>query len=440
MPFSPLRSPKLLVLACREPRLQRVKDELLLRALLTIPGFQRYGERLQSIWYEQRIAQYFQVVRVKKHKAVFNYGEVGNSFFVLLIGQCFLVKPRLVSNWKEEEVARVHAVLPGIRSIRQQIEEQQSAQEQSAMSALTKEEFAFLNNNFRTYQFTSVLREGAQFGEISLICNSRRAATVISREQSYLLSLAKEGYYRIFGHEHVEATQAQLREFRKFQFFAGYQLETLFPLQYDMTRRSYRLGATIYREHDPVSQIYFVFRGQVQILKPRADPPAHQKQARAASDRQRSQDKRKTFAPFVLKQEGGYFGDEEVFANLPQRTSQAVAFSNDVEIFSLEKNKFIFYLERYNDAYQFLQDYLNVHSWHQSRSVQRPEELRTPAESAELEQARLKRKVIRLSAHNKLDAISGWSNHCKLLRDTPSAEFDDDSLSVLRPQYEPSRS
>ena len=68
-----------------------------------------------------------------------------------------------------------------------------------------------LNNKFPSMDIANVLKSGDGFGEIALISNSKRTATIVCREDCHLLVLSKQIYERLIGDNYTKIHNDKIR-------------------------------------------------------------------------------------------------------------------------------------------------------------------------------------------------------------------------------------
>lgn len=153
-------------------------------------------------------------------EVVFRFGDTGTSFCVVLKGTAEVLVPSV----KEKEGAASHMV-------------------QAAM-----------------------LGPGAAFGELALINNQPRAATIRANTALTLAVLQKDDYDRI-----LKTTQdGQLREkvkfLRTFPLFCDWTQIALSKLTYFFLEITYKKGDIVYAEGSPVNDVFFLKSGEFQVI------------------------------------------------------------------------------------------------------------------------------------------------------------------------------
>ena len=115
-----------------------------------------------------------------------------------------------------------------------------------------------------TYRKVSILRAGDSFGELALLFNQPRTASVIASEDLHVLTLASSNYKGIF-----ESEISNL--YKKIDFFRTTfdDLSSLMIAKFCYLLKEKKLthNEVIYKEHDDADGIYIVKEGEVQLAK-----------------------------------------------------------------------------------------------------------------------------------------------------------------------------
>jgi len=215
-----------------------------------------------------QVAQRLQPVRVRAGEAVFRQGQSGDAFYVIRRGQA--------------EVAHAR---------------------EGAETRLAQ------------------LGPGEHFGEIALLGQSSRTATVRGLTDLDLLALRKGDFERLFaGHlsvsETVERAIAESEDLRHLPLFSGLSPDEVAALSASLRRERHPTGAEIVRQGDAGDRFYVVHEGQAEVI------------ATTEGKRQRLR----------LLGPGDYFGEIALLLDVP-RTATVRALT-PLEVFSLGRADF----------------------------------------------------------------------------------------------------
>lgn len=121
----------------------------------------------------------------------------------------------------------------------------------------------FAQNFFEAVQ----LQTGASFGELALISNKTRAATIRCLENTHFAVLSKEGYEKVLGKiEHAKLNK--LVDFLKsVPTFKHWSKSALLKLTYFFKKKSFIRNQVVYKEGDNSKFLYVIKEGEFEISK-----------------------------------------------------------------------------------------------------------------------------------------------------------------------------
>jgi len=157
---------------------------------------------------------------------------------------------------------------------------------------------------------------GASFGELALLYNSPRAATVIAREESKLWTLPRDNFRKIIAanaNKSLHQIQNALKSVPLLQGLSDEQINQLCDITALVT---FKQGDVILRKGDEGSVFYFIKKGAVECTKIGNDDGNLDIQLEA----------------------GDYFGERALLKSEP-RAANVIAL-NDVECIALDKDDF----------------------------------------------------------------------------------------------------
>ena len=113
---------------------------------------------------------------------------------------------------------------------------------------------------------------GYSFGELSLVNNKPRAATVYVRSNKCIMAvLNKRDYLRVLGDNFKQMVDEKIARIQQFEFFKPFTKFKLRALVYYFQERTgdsaYKRNQYIYRQGDPVDGVYCILQGEVKRLK-----------------------------------------------------------------------------------------------------------------------------------------------------------------------------
>ncbi len=145
----------------------------------------------------------------------------------------------------------------------------------SLKSDLSNEEkLLLLNDNQRektpyfikgtaTYKKVAGLRDGDHFGELALIFNQPRFASVIANQDLHLLCVKGQEYIKVF-HGEVQSILEKINFFEKsFSTVSKNEIKRFCLL---IREKSYKFKDIIHKEGEACEGVYFIRQGEVQVI------------------------------------------------------------------------------------------------------------------------------------------------------------------------------
>jgi CRP-like cAMP-binding protein len=225
-----------------------LKEQLLLRSLLRRPD-QRSEDDVQLLVRATAEVKFFQTLTptqhaelcrdmshevVPAHTTIYTQDEDGSSFYILYLGCCKMFATDAKQGWDNKCIA--------------------------------------------------VLEDGASFGDLALLGNGKRAATVKTSTQTILFKIEKRSYERTLQQEQSKDLSLIIKFLRSVFIFSDFTEDELRRVAASMVRRKYRLGTTIIAQGDHADTFYFLLSGRVRVLK-RTRMPAEQVQLLEGKER-----------------------------------------------------------------------------------------------------------------------------------------------------------
>ena len=112
-----------------------------------------------------------------------------------------------------------------------------------------------------------ILYAGSAFGELALISDKPRSASIQARERSSFLVLTKNDFKKILGVISENKLSLIVKFLQKIQYFQGWSKSSLTKIAYYLESLKFKKNQSIYRENEPVEGIYFIKDGEVIIEK-----------------------------------------------------------------------------------------------------------------------------------------------------------------------------
>ena len=113
----------------------------------------------------------------------------------------------------------------------------------------------------------TVLRQGDCLGELALISNRPRAATVICREDTHFAVLTREHYQHILGSLQQDLISTKVSLIRKHPLFKTWNKDAVFQLSYYFKQRSMKGNQTLFTQGQQANEAFLVVNGEFKITK-----------------------------------------------------------------------------------------------------------------------------------------------------------------------------
>jgi len=136
-----------------------------------------------------------------------------------------------------------------------------------------EEKLLFLNNTKQEtdpyfirgtaiYKKVNSLKQGDYFGELALIFNQPRLASIIAGDDLHLLSLKSSSYKAVFESE-IQNVLEKTKLFRG--FFPIISQDDIGKFCYLLEEKSFKFNDVIYKEGDEAEALYIIQQGEVQV-------------------------------------------------------------------------------------------------------------------------------------------------------------------------------
>ncbi|CAG9311607.1 unnamed protein product [Blepharisma stoltei] len=113
----------------------------------------------------------------------------------------------------------------------------------------------------------AIINEGESFGELSLISNKPRAATLIAEEKIILGVISKPNFKKILGKYEIKRLNEKIDFLQALPMFSNWSKTALYKLGLYFSRVLYKKHQFVYKEGDLANTVYFVKSGEFKITK-----------------------------------------------------------------------------------------------------------------------------------------------------------------------------
>lgn len=215
---------------------------------------------------------------------VVNYGEFGDKFYVVLYGKLSVYVPTISSRPGSRSSSRAEIRASILKRNEKQetqvkVQAKQDRQEIEYLKGLVapgitvnRKDSMKLDINFLTrvglvdqMNEVSELKVGDSFGELALISDKPRAASIEAKELSIVAVLSKAEFKKVLIQEAEKALKEKINFLENLPVFKGYSRGLVSRLSYYFQEIKYKKGEIVYKARSEANKIYFVNNGEFKL-------------------------------------------------------------------------------------------------------------------------------------------------------------------------------
>jgi len=189
--------------------------------------------------------------QVQASEKIITYGEPGSDFYILLEGQVAIQVPR----GRGKEVVASKAGLG------------ESGRRTEAIIVLPSLEAVENEEGRSEMEFVEISRlgAGASFGELSLLYDQPRAATIVALTSSILAILSQQDFNRVLKVSLSGALNAKVDFLHSLDAFTRWRRPQIIRLSYYCQLVNICRNHVLYREGDPPESVFMVVEGEITV-------------------------------------------------------------------------------------------------------------------------------------------------------------------------------
>lgn len=291
----------------------------------------------------------------RRGECLFSFGDPGDSFYVLLKGQVSIQIPNFIVATEtletaESEIQTDLSTLPQVQlnidGLGKNPSDQTSAKPQD-----------YDDNTEMSIKYRE---EGSSFGELSLLTNQPRAATIMCTKECWLAKLSRADYTRILKDYEEKKLSEMVRFLKSLPFFENWTKHSIVKMTYLFETRHYLRNQVVYRFKDPADHVFIVRSGEFSFtyVINEASP--------RFSLNQRILVKQKGLK-ICLKGSKELFGEDDVIEG-KLRSLTCTCESLTGEVIAIEKNDFLRRLQVVPSTWEYLLGrYYSEKTWRTNR-------------------------------------------------------------------------
>src|SRR3990167_2618173 len=248
----------------------------------------------------RRACKVLKYIEFKKGQAVFRFNDEPKDFFIVLKGEVGVFMPRNYTDQKregvfldklitavgskdvpEEEIAKYVKLKPLEKKEKEFFANIKFLQNGKAvfhpeylnkkLGGMNKKEvdpsLIFNENGTFSFDLVCALKEGSMFGELALIYNQPRLATIISLTESEMCTMDKKNFQKILGVLQRQENQKKI-EFIQNEILRDSELASLaHVIGVNFVKRHVNRHKLLFQQGDVPEKVFLIYSGQVKLWK-----------------------------------------------------------------------------------------------------------------------------------------------------------------------------
>lgn len=231
------------------PHKRQVKEvQHLAKLLQWVRLFEDYDETVK-----EQCCRYMRYAEYGKDDYVFRYGQPGETFYIILQGKVGVLLPTSmvsVSNPQPQNTTRGQLTYTKRRLV---------------LSLLRRASVSLSPGSDELE--VAELTPGHSFGELALLQDTPRAASILCKEKTVLAVLRKEHFDSVLKEAETRKLNEKLAVLRSVPALQGWSRLSLSKLTYYLKERYYKRGHVVYSEGDSATEAYIIIDGEFKLTK-----------------------------------------------------------------------------------------------------------------------------------------------------------------------------
>lgn len=184
------------------------------------------------------------------------------------------------------------------------------------------------------------LAAGQSFGELSLIKNQPRTATVICMESCYFMTLSKDNYLRLLGKSFAKMLEDKIELLHCLPLFNRWSKKSLEKLTFFFNTVTYKQNQVIYYKDQKAECAFIVVKGEVELTTTNQVDKILPKELKVA----------------IIGQKD-FFGDEELLLDVNRKYTAKCA-SKFLSLYCINKEDFLTKIDKESLKYLVRSNYI----------------------------------------------------------------------------------
>ena len=251
-----------------------------------VPFLRKITEEKNSDFIHREACKYFKLQYFQRGEFVINFGEMGDEFYIILRGKVGVYMPHKLikskNTFTDKEIVRsltkrflepdetIHPEIIKAEEYLKQIFESQLIVQLNILKHVDiKINLKFIKEYGKIEEMKEVsqLKEGDNFGELALINDKPRAASIMCKEFCIMAYLSKSEFSRILGKEALRVLEEKALYLQTLPLFSSIPKTLIMKLSYYFTELFYQKGQSVYSVGNKADFVYFVKSGEFKLSK-----------------------------------------------------------------------------------------------------------------------------------------------------------------------------
>jgi CRP-like cAMP-binding protein len=387
--------------------------------------FKKISEDYHSAEVHKSCCETFSLEEYSENDVIINFGEIGEKFYIILKGSVSVkipVKEKLkltkeeASHYEgleieEEEsssessedidaivlptrkdrregipVASVSEIIKNLQRERKSLLKREEIRdpnkivdEEVAIARLFRDKFKrenkeivkvvreadneFIEIEVNKLDEVNVLKEGDGFGELALISDRPRAATVVARERVSLLVIQKYQFKRILGNISSRRVMTKIRFLQSLPYFSSWSQSAITKISLYFNQLNFQRNQYMFIEGQEAKEIFFIREGEFLITKQHkintCPTPTSMQSAPSPNvglNKGRKLASKSTSLKLCLKGKSESFGGYELLNGLNTRQFSSICYSASAEVYSIQREHFFNRIPMIEAIKEFISD------------------------------------------------------------------------------------
>ncbi|CAG9330359.1 unnamed protein product [Blepharisma stoltei] len=325
-----------------------------------IEFFKKITNEKSSNQIHMACCQVMTVEEFSRGSRVISYGEMGDKFYIVLRGSLTVAVPLKVY----KPISEVIEILKSPESIAAaKIDNKEATKLREFLGerekALRNEPESRIDENemIQVEELKEVggINPGQAFGELSLISDKPRAATITAKEHCILAVLCKQDFKKVLGSIADRTLNERVAYLQSLPLFSAWTKQSLQKISYYFIELSVGKAQYVYKEGNNADYVYFVRSGEFKLIKNQQNesPGYAERKVKSGSQFLSSTLESATLKLSLMKKvhkniklqiaikgENEVFGYEEIIENVNLRMNSCICNSIKGELYAMSRTDF----------------------------------------------------------------------------------------------------